>query len=240
MSLRLDHVVLLVKDLATAITDFEQIGFKVMVGGEHTGGATHNALIIFEEDNYIELIAFKRAEPNHRWWHYAETQGEGFIDFAFVPDNLQVEVDAIRARGLAVTGPSDGGRLRPDGQEVRWQNASFASPELPFLCADVTPREVRVPRAEFSQHPNGAKGILELQISLAGNLTETLEQFEKLVGVKPEITQGGVAFFRLDECRIAYASRDDSKQVQLSIRGGKSQMLFNLHNVSIMLEPEKD
>ena len=66
----IDHVVVLVRDLSEAIAGYEALGFNVTPGGEHGGGATHNALIGFEDGCYFELIAFKdpSLKQDHRWW----------------------------------------------------------------------------------------------------------------------------------------------------------------------------
>ena len=53
----LDHLVLFVDDLTTAAARFESKGFTVTPGG--TNGPTHNALIVFSNDTYIELIALQ-------------------------------------------------------------------------------------------------------------------------------------------------------------------------------------
>src|SRR5689334_10845523 len=141
---RVDHIVILVKELEAAVRDYTELGFTVVPGGEHTGGASHNALVAFADGSYLELIAFKRGAPEHRWWRFAAL-GEGIIDFALLPDNIEEDIAAIHRRGLPFLGPEPGGRLRPDGQKLRWQIGSPTSPDLPFLCADVTPRELRVP-----------------------------------------------------------------------------------------------
>src|SRR5262245_23920283 len=139
----IDHIVILVNDLAAASADYAAIGFTVTPGGEHTGGATHNALIAFADDTYLELIAFKRAEPGHRWWRHAAL-GEGLVDFALLPSATADDIAAARERGVAYAGPADGGRLRPDGQQIAWQLGMPPTPDLPFLCGDVTPRALRV------------------------------------------------------------------------------------------------
>ena len=52
-----DHLVLVVDDLSEATARFESMGFTVTIGG--TNGPTHNALIVFSDDTYIELIALR-------------------------------------------------------------------------------------------------------------------------------------------------------------------------------------
>ena len=61
---------------------------------------------------------------------------------------------AAQARGLDYEAPYEGGRLRPDGAQLRWRNARARSQDLPFLCGDITPRKLRVPEGELRQHAN--------------------------------------------------------------------------------------
>ena len=55
MLTRIDHVMMCVPDLATAVDAYTRIGFDVQAGGEHTGKGTHNAIAFFEDD-YLELL----------------------------------------------------------------------------------------------------------------------------------------------------------------------------------------
>ena len=66
MSLQLDHLVILVRDLESAIADYTALGFTVQRGGTHADGATHNALVGFADGSYLELIAFLKPAPAHR------------------------------------------------------------------------------------------------------------------------------------------------------------------------------
>ena len=56
----LDHVVLFVDDLDDAVNIFSSHGFTVTPGG--INGPTHNALIAFENETYIELIALQNEQ----------------------------------------------------------------------------------------------------------------------------------------------------------------------------------
>jgi catechol 2,3-dioxygenase-like lactoylglutathione lyase family enzyme len=185
----IDHIVILVSDLAAASADYASLGFTVLPGGEHTGGATHNALVIFADDTYLELIAFKRAEPGHRWWRHSAA-GEGLVDYALLPSAAEDDIAAARARGVAYEGPADGGRLRPDGQQVAWQLGMPPSADLPFLCGDVTPRELRVPRGAVRQHPNGVTGIAGLTIAVT-DLDASVARYRALLGRDPIEAQPG-------------------------------------------------
>ncbi len=176
----IDHIVILVNDLGAATASYAALGFTVAPGGTHAGGATHNALVVFEDDTYLELIAFLRDAPEHHWWPHAAA-GEGLIDYALLPSAIAADVAAARARGLVIDGPYDGGRVRPDGQRVAWQSARPAAAGLPFLCGDVTPRALRVPAGALRTHANGVTGIAGVTVATP-DLTATAAQYQALLG----------------------------------------------------------
>lgn len=155
MPKHLDHIVILVADLARASADYARLGFTVTPGGEHTSGATHNALISFADGTYFELIAFKDREkaPDHRWGARL-AQGEGLIDFALLSENLTAEPVVIHPGVLSPQGPIAMGRLRPDGQRIDWRIISLSTTQsaLPFMIEDVTPRRLRVPDGDALRH----------------------------------------------------------------------------------------
>lgn len=182
MPLALDHLVILVPDLATAIADYTAAGFTVVPGGTHADGATHNALVVFADGAYLELIAFLRDAPGHRWGGHAARGHSGFIDFALLPrPDVGTVVAEAAARGLAYQGPVDGGRLRPDGERLVWQIGMPPEPALPFLCGDVTPRALRVPEGALRTHPNGATGVAALTVAV-GDITAARAQYAALLG----------------------------------------------------------
>ncbi len=184
MFLMLDHVVVLVTDLDAASADFGALGFTVVPGGTHTDGATHNALIAFADGCYIELIAFLREAPQHRWWRHT-AHGAGLIDFALLPDDIEADMDAARTRGLDLSGPVDGGRLRGDGVQLHWQSGTGATDDLPFLCYDVTPRALRVPHDADAQHANGARGVAGLSV-VVHDLMRSSARYQALLGFDPQ------------------------------------------------------
>lgn len=185
--LLLDHVVILVADLDAAIADYRSLGFNVQPGGTHADGATHNALIVFADGSYIELIAFLRLDLPHRWLAWAQRGCEGFIDFALLPRDVAETIAAARGRGLDYDGPFDGGRVRPDGEQLAWQIGAPKSADLPFLCGDLTPRALRVREGDVRVHANGARGVAALTVAVA-DLNRSLERWLALLG-----PQGGAA-----------------------------------------------
>jgi catechol 2,3-dioxygenase-like lactoylglutathione lyase family enzyme len=214
---RLDHVVIRVRDLEQACADYRELGFTVTPGGEHPTLGSRNALIPFQDDTYLELIAFKPRSATEnvpesavtRRWRRWEECDEGLVDFALVPSSAEEAIREARERGLAIDGPFPGSRRRPDGQEVAWQLGIPEAFEAPFLCADVTPRELRVPGGEARRHANGVIGIRAVGTK-ALDFDATIERYRALLGIAP--------FLHLKEPRIA-AIRLPGSQIDLSSRG---------------------
>ena len=180
--LRLDHVVIAVRDLERATASYEAKGFTVTPGGRHPGRNTSNALVIFEDGAYLELITYSAPSPEERWWRELDAHGDGLVDFALLPQDLSKVVAQAKERGLAdITGPLPGGRMRPDGMRVEWQTARQAEHDLPFLCADITPRALRVPEGEVRRHANGAIGIEEVTVAVI-DVEASVERYRKLLG----------------------------------------------------------
>ncbi|MDH5264180.1 MAG: VOC family protein, partial [Betaproteobacteria bacterium] len=110
--------------------------------------------------------------------------GDGLMDFALVPEDVPRAVGEAKARGLALDGPLDGGRVRPDGRQVKWQTGRQATFDLPFLCGDVTPRGLRVPAGEGRRHGNGTLGVARVAVAV-WDLKATLARYRALLGVPP-------------------------------------------------------
>ena len=158
MLLGIDHIVVVVRDLETAMKDYARLGFTVVPGGTHPVG-THNGLIAFADGSYIELIAFYRENREHRWWESLQ-KGEGLVDFCMQTDDMAADAQALRQAGVRMNAPQPWARKRPDGYELKW---SLSIPQeghrgvAPFLIQDQTPRVERIPRQ--ASHENGAQGI---------------------------------------------------------------------------------
>ena len=209
-TLLLDHLVVLVRDLDVAVENYRSLGFTVVPGGRHADSATHNALIVFHDDTYLELVAFtdrsaltrlriaKRLgllewsmprEPSFgRRLRLRGARREALVDFVLLPAAIEQDIEAMRERGLSIDGPFSGGRIRPGGQDVAWQLGFPHASELPFLCADVTSRALRVPTGDVRTHANGALGIANVTVVVA-DLSATTESYSAFLGTEPASRQ---------------------------------------------------
>ena len=147
-----------------------------------------NALVAFDDGSYLELLAMRSAAlagllgglgrvrllglasrgrgPFERRFVRRIAAGTGLADFALRPEAIDRTVKAARERGLAMTDPEPGHRERPDGQVVRWRAAVPPTLDVPFLCADVTPRTLRVPEGDARRHSNGAVGVASVVVAV--------------------------------------------------------------------------
>lgn len=185
----IDHIVILVDDLDTALTQYRDLGFTVNPGGRHPRG-THNALVTFQDGSYLELIAFWEPDYAEHRWHRHLAVRRGLIDFALGSDRLAADVTALSARGLRYTGPHDGARKRHDGVELVWKVAASEDEGalLPFLIEDVTRRELRVP-ADAAIHANGVLGVERIVIAV-DDLAAATRQYGVLLGSDPIADNG--------------------------------------------------
>ena len=144
MPTRLDHLVVLVRDLEEAIADYGRLGFGVTPGGEHADGLTRNALVPFRDGTYLELVAFVRPEDggDNVWgWRGFLPRG-GLVDYCAASEGLRADVERLRGLGFGVEDLGEGGRRLPDGREIRWRSAGIRQEGrvLPFLIEDVPDR----------------------------------------------------------------------------------------------------
>lgn len=206
----IDHIVVLVDDLAAASANWRRAGFTVTPGGTHAAGTTHNALVTFADGSYFELIAFLSSDrtQEHRWWPRV-MDGEGLIDYALLSDDLTGDASTARGHGLEMTGPEDSGRLRPDGQQLAWRTIvlgrGIGEPTLPFVIEDVTPRELRVPSGKAAQHQLSITGIAGLTLVTA-NVEEAATAMTSLLGTPGEdivVEEGAMLRFTLGEQWLA-------------------------------------
>ena len=176
----IDHLIVVVKDLAQAAKDYEQLGFTVVPGGQHPVGS-HNALIPFRDGSYIEIIAFYHEAVDHRWWEPL-AKGERFVDFCLQTDDLRGDTGKLRDAGVAINDPVPWSRKRPDGYELKWLLSLATGSHrgvAPFLIEDITPRAERIPQEVG--HKNGISGIEKITVAV-GELATVGKWYHALLG----------------------------------------------------------
>src|SRR5216683_2636304 len=121
----IDHIVIVVRDLDAAVTDYGRLGFTVVRGGRHPSMGTHNALVAFSDGAYFELMAFTPPIADTlNWWYSALTIGGGLVDFCVQTTDLEADAEAFRKAGAEIAKSFRMGRERPDGYKLSWQIAT--------------------------------------------------------------------------------------------------------------------
>ena len=214
----LDHLVLFVDDLKTAVTHFESRGFTVTPGG--TNGPTHNALIVFSNDTYIELIALQSSRTRlimrslravgvlalRRWlkrdlrtrllnWMSGP---QGLVDLCFRGAELHEIAPSSPLSGIGLTDPVQFKRIRPDGLVIKWTLRGANDPRQPFFIQDATPIDYRIPTGDARIHPNGALGIPEVR---TGALIEPSVSNVRITH-DPKLKQGSMSVTTVNELEV--------------------------------------
>lgn len=146
--MRLDHVTIAGLSLPRMEETFRRAGLETRYGGPHSNGATHMALLGFDDGSYIELISLVETGDVSPLWHRQIVEDGGPAAWAVVVEDINAEVDRLRALDVPVRGPVNYHRIRPDGVSVEWELAfpgeGPPGAVLPFLIRDRSPRAVRV------------------------------------------------------------------------------------------------
>lgn len=180
----LDHIVILVPHvILTNLPSWLTDAFTVLDGGRHADGVTENKLVLLQDGVYLEIIAFvpgqEEGRERHRWGRRSEGH---IVDWANTLHSEE-DLETIRSRvgaaktGITYTSPNAGGRIRPDGTELKWIISSpvldegkggFVGGEAPFWCLDRTPRDLRVPYhvGGNARHASGAVGVHRVTVSV--------------------------------------------------------------------------
>lgn len=179
----MDHVILVVDDLETAVGEFTDAGFHVSPGGDFPPDVPlHNALIALSENTYIELLAMRKTSTRaimRGLYRIGLLRGllrrkpfgmqriggllgepRGIRDFALYSTTLDTSTAPFQAFGRWEQ--SDAERRTPDGETAKWTMAFPEDRLLPFLISDSTRRDIRVP--SFKPHLNGTKRIEEIRL----------------------------------------------------------------------------
>ena len=159
--LRIDHVVLAVRDLdASAERLWEEHGLRFVPGGRHPQWGTANMIAPLGSD-YVELLGVVDDEVGSntvlgRRLLDLSADGDRWFSVCLADD----DIDATATRlGLTV---QPGARTRPDGTQVRWRGAGIEERGeelwLPFFIAWDVPAELH-PGAAPAEHRVEAEGV---------------------------------------------------------------------------------
>lgn len=186
-----DHVVIPVRDLDAAASQWKAAGFTVSPRGKHSdhmGSSNHT--IVFEHD-YMELMGIDHPTPHNRPTVEFLQEREGLERAAFTTDDAGALAAELKSHGFIGEGPVAFGRPvpLPNGgtSEARFQVTTWPTSEAPgglriFACQHLTRDAVWIP--ELQHHANGATGLVRLEI-IAENPKDAAEHMGQMIDQMP-------------------------------------------------------
>jgi hypothetical protein len=212
--LELDHASICGSNLDALRQAFTDVGLTPDFGGPHGNGVTQMALIGFDDESYLELIApLKSGVTEGSDWGKFIAGDAGPCAWAVGTNVLLQEVDRLKKAGIAVTVPRPGSRKRPDGMSITWTTASVGlgaqGSVLPFIIEDQTPRAWRV---QPSESVKGAPVFgVESVVLGVNNLDAAIALFRKAYGWSEPLVEnqkdfGKLAYFPGEPVILAAAS----------------------------------
>ena len=216
MNLGIDHALIAVKNLDEAIEMYQKLGFEAFYGGEHPNHGTHNALVPIKGGFYLEFIAAKDPELASQFPHTKRILGalerpNRYIQWALDTPDLDATVSVIRAAGIEIHDPIEGGRTRFDGEVLKWRTAFFEDPRLPFIIEDVTPRELRISDPASGLGSQIILDSIEIGALDVSGLSEMLSQ---IAGSEMSVDRGSIVIQESEQdeiLRIIYQGEENLK-----------------------------
>lgn len=196
MHVTVDHVVFAWDDLDYLTDLFADLGLTPTYGGTHGNGETHMSLLTFPDGSYIELIApLDEAAPS--LWSSHMTDRNGPCAWCIDVDDIQNSVKSAIDAGVAVAGPWNESRHRPDGTFVEWDmafldvkqnSADQRSQLLPFVLSDRTPRQRRVRYSD--EAPSNILAGIGAVVLVVSALDSAIDRLRGLFQLPtPEVTE---------------------------------------------------
>ncbi len=148
VALKVDHVTLAASELEPVRRRFAELGLATDYGGPHSNGATHMALLGFDDGSYVELISTLEPGTTSPLWDAQIRNTAGPAAWAVELNDLARERERLAGAGVAAQGPVPMTRARPDGTVLGWEllfpGDAPPGATLPFVICDRTPRTLRV------------------------------------------------------------------------------------------------
>jgi Glyoxalase-like domain len=193
----LDHIVVVVRDLAAADVTWAGLGFTVSPRGTHSAHmGTGNHTMMFGDD-YMELLGVLAPTERNAPTRALLEKREGIERVAFTTIDAAAGVIELQAKGIAATGPIEFSRpvTLPDGRttEARFHTYLWPLDEKPggmriFACQHHTRDAVWLPHLQ--RHANTAHRIIRLEL-LAADPKAAAYHLSRLIDQPVEPTSDG-------------------------------------------------
>lgn len=209
--LGIDHVVIVVNDLAAARSIYERMGFTVTPQGLHTLGSS-NHCIMFATD-YIELLhsPAENPHPNRAFYTDFARRGDGLAGIALATDQLRAAYTELLWAGFSPSEPVSFSRPVKAGgatREASFRISVLALDKTPggrvFLCEHLT-REL-VWRREWQSHALGATAVAAIAI-VTDEVAAHARTYARLLDAETRVIESDLLLVEAGNVPIAFATR---------------------------------
>lgn len=192
----IDHVAILVSDLAKAESAYRRLGFRPTPIGHHNSTGTANHCVMLDAD-YFEVMGIVSPTAFSRQWAEAIAEREGLWGIALMTDDLRETHARLKAAGFAPTAPAEFSRpvdVNGATSEARF-TLTYLEPDAVqgvrlFVCQHHT-RDL-VWRPDYVGQPNGAAALAYLTL-VVDDPAEAAAAYGRVFGVTPIPLSGGMA-----------------------------------------------
>ena len=145
--------------------------------------------------------------------------------------------------GISYTNPQEGGRLKPDGTELKWRvtfPTGISRGTVPFFCHDVTPRDRRARGTPSNTtHPSGAIGMSGVLLEVKGESLHSQLTGATAAILDKDLNKNGpfglsvphrVEGAKKPLIRIENAAGGERKEVSLSLDLQSSKRVEDIHD----------
>ena len=196
--LKIDHVLIAVECLDSAVRQYESYGFKVVYGGSEKKAL--NALIFLKDGTLIELIGQDRFPLAYKLLNSARATllfgrmkdritsfpnvPAGFFNYCLYSNDIDEYYLYLKRQGIKVDKAKRFRRKREDGVTIQWELLGTSPYDLPFIISDYTPQ--RLTDSSYTIHSNNAIGIGSIIVETS-DFTSYYNHYCVLYQQKPEI-----------------------------------------------------
>jgi Glyoxalase-like domain len=170
--LPLDHVVVLVADLAGAGAAFEAAGFQVLPEARHSAEMGTANRCVMLDGTYVEIMGIVAETPANAAWRRLLALGAGVRGIALRSLDMGVTISATQAQGLSVEPLRHFSRATAEGN-LRFSVARIDLAETPgvqcLFCHHHTADLLW--RPETMRHPNGVSRFVQVAFPEAASLS---------------------------------------------------------------------
>ncbi len=191
MTRSLDHFIILVRNLDTAITVYQRLGFNARPAAQHVEIGSRNSVVIFDH-TYLELLDLTTTRSQAVKDDYLGrfVAGEGITHVALTSAKLEPDMDSLASQGVQVGTLLNARRKirMPSGEddETASRSVYFWRDHNRYLSLFLSdhpkPHTIFIP--EYNNHANSARRVVRLAYMSRDPLAD-IPYFRTLFGAEP-------------------------------------------------------